>query len=320
MSLALCIPAYNAEQVLPRLLHAAVNQTQSFDEIWVYNDASTDKTKSVALAWGARVVSGVTNVGCSAGKNILAEKTACDWIHFHDADDSLSPMFVEAAHSWIRHGDAAPDVVLFAYEMVVDGSNARLGTRRFDNAELKIDPLGYAIREQINPFCGLYRRDALLVVGGYDTDPQVLYNEDVAFHIRLAERGLRFDADDRVVVINFCRASSMSSSNQVKCVRAQFHVLRKLSATLREQRRLGAYSSYIATRLWHIADVAAAFSDWDYVDGCIELARELGSKYPSGAKLRFQWLATIAPHAAYRIREYLIRRVKRRLRAGYPSV
>src|SRR5690242_6343139 len=102
--LALLIPAYNAAQYLPRLLDSAARQTQSFDEIWVYDDCSTDNTAVVAERHGARVVRGDSNRGCSHGKNRLATETKCEWIHFHDADDELLPNFVVRARTWMTEG------------------------------------------------------------------------------------------------------------------------------------------------------------------------------------------------------------------------
>src|SRR3712207_6350869 len=96
-TLALCIPAYNAANYLPRLLKSAQNQIVPFDEILVYNDCSKDTTAQVAMQYGAKVVEGDINRGCSFGKNKLAQVTSCSWIHFHDADDELLPTFTTLA-------------------------------------------------------------------------------------------------------------------------------------------------------------------------------------------------------------------------------
>src|SRR3954449_761219 len=93
-TLALLIPAYNAAHFLPRLLSSAQAQSVPFDEIWVYDDCSTDDTAAVAESYGAKVVRGAVNIGCSVGKNELAKRTSCNWLHFHDADDELKPGFV----------------------------------------------------------------------------------------------------------------------------------------------------------------------------------------------------------------------------------
>ena len=244
-TLALLIPAYNAARHLPRLLASAAAQSEPFDEILVYDDASTDDTAAVAARLGARVIGGEVNRGCSCAKNAVARASDCVWLHFHDADDDLKPEFVALTRPWRarrRH-----DVVLFDYEEIDDVTGARLGVRRFDAAAVAEDARRYAIREQINPFCGLYRREAFLAAGGYDEDPLVLFNEDVAFHIRLAFVGLSFAVEPEVAIVNRRRVDSMSAANGRRCVQAQFHVMRKTA----ERPDAAPYRADIAGRLEH---------------------------------------------------------------------
>lgn len=307
-SLALCIPAYNATAYLPRLLDSALAQTIPFDEIWVYDDCSTDETGKVAAEFGAKVIRGEINRGCSHGKNVLAQHTTCEWIHFHDADDALYPNFVEQAHQWMAL-ENPPDIVLFNYEWRRDDTGELLGICNFDDAELRRDAIAYTIRQQINPFCGLYRRSAYLQAGGYDTDPLVLYNEDVAFHCRMAIAGLKFAADSNTTIINYSRDNSMSSANQIKCVKAQFHVMRKVAESLK-----GLYDHEIAQKLWAIAAVAAAYLDWETADKCVHLAISLYSKAPNNLSTWFRFLCNCNPYFAIRLRESLIRFFKPQLR------
>jgi glycosyltransferase involved in cell wall biosynthesis len=308
-SLALCIPAYNAADFLPRLLKSALDQTIPFDEIWVYDDCSTDNTGEIANAYGAKVLRSDTNRGCSYGKNKMAEKTTCSWIHFHDADDELYPNFVEQAHKWMQQTQP-PDVVLFSYEWRENDTNEIISVRSFNDYELRHDPIAYTINEQINPFCGLYRREAFLRAGGYDLDPLVLYNEDVAMHCQLARAGLSFAADPTITVINYRVSNSMSSANQAKCARAQFYVMRKSSNELK-----GYYCLEIAQRLWKIAEVSASYLDWENTDKCIALALKLGYRNPVLKNPTFNFLYQRNPYLAARIRESLIRIVKPQLRS-----
>lgn len=309
-SLALCIPAYNAAAYLPRLLNAALSQTVPFDQIWVYDDCSTDDTAEIAESSGANVIRGDVNQGCSVGKNRLAAATDCDWIHFHDADDTLYPHFVETARHWMEKADA-PDVVLFDYEVREDAGDRLLYSRHFDAEDLRCDPISYCLREQINPFCGLYRRSTYLQAGGYDTDPQVLYNEDVAFHCRMAIAGLTFAADPTVTVINYLRSGSMSAANQIKCVQAQYQVMRKAADALP-----GRYSKEISTQLWKMVGVAGSYQDWQTVDVAIALATRLSYPFPADSALFFQLMCRLNPYLAVRIRERLIRSFKPQLRAS----
>lgn len=308
-TLSLLIPAYNAASHLPRLLKSAHAQTQQFDQIWVYDDSSTDDTAEVARGHGANVIRGAVNKGCSFGKNAMAQKVATGWMHFHDSDDELMPNFVELAHKWIALDQF--DVVLFDYDWRDEATGELLLTRRFDCKSVSLDPRLYAIREQINPFCGLYRRSAYLQAGGYDEDPCVLYNEDVAFHIRLAFAGLKFASEPEVSIINYRCERSMSSSNGLRCAQAQYHVMRKALDLPGAE----AYREEIGARLWAVAGLLASFKDWPHADKAVNLASRLVPPTRQAGSPWFRALAKVAPRAALRTREIAIRALRPELRS-----
>jgi glycosyltransferase involved in cell wall biosynthesis len=309
-TLALCIPAFNAEKYLQRLLDSAKKQLIPFDQILVYDDASTDGTAVIAKKNGVNVISGLQNVGCSAGKNIMAKATGCDWIHFHDADDELMPEFTTLAFKWINGLDR-PDVVLFNYEYRDNFTGILIGTRKFDRIKLETDPVAYTIREQINPFCGLYNKEKFLQAGGYDTDPEVLYNEDTALHIRLAVNGLTFSSENAVSIINYRVSKSMSASNRKKCFRAQFAVLQKNAQIVTQK-----HFKDIAWRLWEIIGPLAAQNDWDYVESTLKLTKHLGYPRAVSGSRTFKMLTTINPYFGVWFREKMIRFSKPDLRKG----
>jgi glycosyltransferase involved in cell wall biosynthesis len=307
-TLSLLIPAYNAAWCLPRLLKSANAQTIPFDEIWVYDDCSTDDTAAVAEAHSAKVLRGDVNKGCSAGKNALARHVETDWVHFHDADDELLPNFVELARKWMDRGDK--DIVLFSYEWRDNDTGQLLARSSFNHEALVADARRYAITTQINPFCGLYRRTKMLEAGGYDEDPLVLYNEDVAFHIRMAFAGLSFAADGETSLINYRVGGSMSAANQAKCALAQYHVMRKTLDLSSAQ----VYRSIIAANLWDIAGRLAAQNEFPIAAECVNLARRNSLPPASSGKLYFRLLAWFSPILAIHIREMAIRRFKPQLR------
>lgn len=304
------IPAYNAAAFLPRLLSSAAAQTKPFDEVWVYDDCSADDTAAVARKLGARVVRGTINKGCSAGKNALAAVVEADYLHFHDADDELMPNFVSLARRWIERG--APDVVLFAYEYRDESTGILLAERQFDPVDVARDPRSYAIREQINPFCGMYRRTAFIAAGGYDEDPEVLYNEDVAFHIKMAFAGLSFGAEPEVSIVNYRREGSMSGANQVRCAKAHLAVLKKTAS------RPGAtnYRGELAQKLWHAAGLLGSFGLWTEAEEAAKLAIELDPVIPDSAGAAwFRRLASFSSPVALRLREAAIRMFRPHLRS-----
>lgn len=305
-TLALAIPAYNAAWCLPRLLESAKQQLIPFDEILVYNDCSTDHTLEVANAYGVRIINGTVNKGCSVGKNELLAQTTCNWIHFHDADDELYRNFTTLVHQWMDKKDC-PDVVLFDYEYRDNDTKVLLSVSDFDSNALQKDPIAYAILNQINPFCGLYRVDRLRAVGGYDTQTEILYNEDVAFHCKLAIAGLSFDAEKEISIINYRVGTSMSSTNVLKCAQAHFHVM-QLNASKVGQ----AYKNEIAYKLWRNAAILASQSDWQTARKAVALAVALNGRLPEKEAPLFKVLACIWPYGGLVLREYLIRILNRR--------
>ncbi len=307
-TLALCIPAYNAAAFLPRLLNSARQQHIAFDEVYVYDDCSNDQTKKVAEEFGATVISGTVNKGCSFGKNKLTESVKSDWIHFHDADDELLPNFTTLAHRWMAKPNC-PDVVLFDYEYRDNETNELLGCSDFNSAELTEDPIRYAILNQINPFCGLYKKQELLKAGGYDVHPDILYNEDVAFHCKLAILGFSFGVEKEKSIINYRIQQSMSNANLLKCGQAHYHVM-KINAEKVGQK----YPLEISKKLLRNAAGLATYSDWDSVRKSIELVCSLpGGRTAAEGKL-FRILFYLTPYHSFKIREKLIRLFKPHLR------
>jgi hypothetical protein len=152
--------------------------------------------------------------------------------------------------------------------------------------------------------------------GGYDEDPLVLYNEDVAMHIRLAFAGLTFAAESEISVINHRRLNSMSANSRLKCLQAHYNVMRKTAENDGAER----YSSEIAKRLWVTVGALAAELDWRTADKAAALAILLAgpSAIPSGQF--FRALCHFLPGLAIRVREVLIRTFKPRLRAGHPKM
>jgi hypothetical protein len=171
------------------------------------------------------------------------------------------------------------------------------------------------IRNKINAISGIYRRSAFLAGGGFDLDPDVLYNEDEACHCKLARAGLRFRGDPTATVVNLRRRSSMWTTNQAKCHKAHYHVVRKVLVGPGGDRHKEA----IATQLWHVVAGAASHLDWRTADEAAALAMQITgpSAAPSGPM--FKALCRLSPRVAIRIREGLIRTFKPQLRTGYPG-
>jgi glycosyltransferase involved in cell wall biosynthesis len=309
-TIALCIPAYNAAVYLPKLLDSAKNQAIPFNEILVYDDCSTDNTKQIAEAYGATVIKGDINRGCSYGKNKLAEHANSQWLHFHDADDLLLPNFTSVVNKWMASSDS-PDVVLLNFEYRDASTNALICTPSYDLAMMQNDPVKFTITHKIVNF-GIYKRASFLKAGGFNLNKKVLYNEDAAFHHRLSLAKLTFGFEEEVTCINYRYTQSMSASNFRKCLIAKYHVTGNLLAHDLQKK----YSNEIGTIYWELAGLFASLKDWEYTKKSVAKAMAITkSRVPKNEKNTvLKYLCGLDPFIAHTIREYYIRLFKPRLR------
>ncbi len=309
-TLALCIPAYNAAHYLPKLLHSAKNQAIPFNEILVYNDCSTDNTKEIAEEYGAIVINGDINRGCSYGKNKLAEYATSQWLHFHDADDLLLPNFTLVANKWMRSPDS-PDVVLLNYEYREAGTNELICMPSYDLAIMQNDPVKFTITHKIVNF-GIYKRSSFLTAGGFNLDTKVLYNEDAAFHHRLSLAELKFGYEKEVTCINYRYNKSMSASNIRKCLVAKYYVTENLVANHLHKK----YPNEIGSIYWELAALFASQKDWKYTKKSLARAKAVTkSRIPKDEKNKLlRYLCGVDPFFAHSVREYYIRFFKPQLR------
>jgi glycosyltransferase involved in cell wall biosynthesis len=309
-TIALCVPAYNAAAHLPRLFESVRRQTVPFDEVWVYDDASTDDTAAVAAQLGARVVRGQVNHGCPAGKNALLAQVDTAWVHFHDADDALAPEFVARAKARIANEEF--DVLIFDYEQVDESTDAQMSRSDFVTTDLLSDPVRYMLANTVNNG-GVYSVALLRQTGGFDLDPGVLYNEDRAFHLRLAEAGARFVIEPYVGSRFYFNRGSMSAANRARCCLASHEITLRFA-----NRHPDRYRDEVAHLAWQNAACLASCLEWRGADACVALACAMGSRVPEAAGTLFKLLCFVNPYWAIRIREALIRLLKPRYRASYP--
>ena len=94
VTVSLLIPCFNSAAHLPRLFTGVRAQTKPFDEIVCYDDCSDDNTAEVAASLGAIVIRGTKRRGAAHARNRLLDAATCEWVHFHDSDDLISPDYV----------------------------------------------------------------------------------------------------------------------------------------------------------------------------------------------------------------------------------
>jgi glycosyltransferase involved in cell wall biosynthesis len=95
---SICMPCYNAGKYVAEAIDSVLAQTYPHIEIIVVNDGSKDNSGAVLERYrgkGVKVIEQENKGQCAAANRAFAEAKG-DYIKFFDADDILSPGFIEA--------------------------------------------------------------------------------------------------------------------------------------------------------------------------------------------------------------------------------
>jgi glycosyltransferase involved in cell wall biosynthesis len=192
------IPAYQAEEFIGAALASVASGKARPAEVIVVDDASTDRTRAIATAAGARVIAQPRNLGPSAARNAGVDAASSQWVAFLDADDVWFPdklaLQWEALQRWPDAGLCFTD-----YDAVYADGRLRPSetTTHAGYNEIRREArVGSAVRFESSAFvAGLVRsmfvcqssvvvnRALFLRCGGYD--PRYRLAEDYDLFIRL---------------------------------------------------------------------------------------------------------------------------------------
>lgn len=192
---------WNGAHFLDRCLSALLAQTVTPHEIILVDNASTDDSLDIVRSFpSVRLLAQNKNLGFARGNNlaIAAADVESEWIALLNPDAYVEPRWLEALLS-AAHDDPAFDVfgsklVVAADSAVLDGAGdvyhiSGLVWRMGHGAD--VSSFSEQACEVFSPCAAaaLYRRSALLEVGGFDED-FFCYVEDVdlGFRLRLAGR------------------------------------------------------------------------------------------------------------------------------------
>lgn len=198
------IPTYNRAWLLGRAIDSVLAQTFQSFEVLVVDDGSTDDTAAVVQAYGERVrYVRQENAGVAAARNTGVRLAHHELIAFLDSDDVWLPRKLELQVPPM----ADPEVVLCFTNRSL---SSRRGADRFSDIGCRFDanpcvlddPAAIATWPAGSPIiasASLFRKAALLRVGGYDEQLHVF--EDLRLDFRLAMAGGKFAAVSDVLVV-----------------------------------------------------------------------------------------------------------------------
>lgn len=192
-TVAVVVPAYNAERTIDKTLESVRSQTHRNLDIIVVDDGSTDGTV-------ARVETHVradprvrllrqANAGVAAARNLGIKAATSEFVAPTDADDVWHPEKIQRQLEVFRN---KPDVGLVCTLYVLIDENDFLIPGRMPKVQASYEFLDLCRRNFIgNASSALMRRDAVLALNGYDASLRAQGAqgcEDLKLYLRLAEQ------------------------------------------------------------------------------------------------------------------------------------
>jgi len=183
--------AYNEEKTLPAALYSLLAQTRPPDDIIVVNNASTDRTRAVAMRIPDVQVVDQPEKGLVKARARGAEAANGDVLLYIDADCRAPLRLVEQVE---RRLDCAPHVVVVTgpYRFYDWDWIGILGARLYDYTLAPLAHVGFQRLLKIGAvlYGGNFavRRSALDAIGGFDTSIE-FHGEDTNLGRRLAAVG-----------------------------------------------------------------------------------------------------------------------------------
>jgi glycosyltransferase involved in cell wall biosynthesis len=269
---ALLVPCYNAQRFLPSFVEMVRAQTVPFAEIIFYDDSSSDETVAVARELGLPIIRGSQNGGAAFARNQLLAATGSPWIHFHDVDDGISPLYLEKLAPLLGRADTAAFCGI--RKTLPDGSEEII---RYPQANSSADWVELFITTIFHLNSFIFPTELLRSIGGFKN--QLRIGEDREILIRAAVNGLKSTYLDEILVQwTMHSQSTMAITNQDYVWDQEYAFLRNCYEFLapKYQTVLGDYVVFRAGyALWNGRRALARRH--------VEVANRLGFYHESGA-------------------------------------
>ena len=181
VSIAVVIPNYNHAALLPIALESVVTQSRQPDEIYIYDDASTDNSVEVARRIcerhpNVRLVLREKNLGVCGNMNDFVMQARTDFILPLAADDYLLPGYIEGAHALLCQHPTAGICTANTISLMPDGSQ-KISDLNWSPEPAFLSPkqLTRVARGDCTGQC-FYQTKALQKIGGFE--PSLRWHTD----------------------------------------------------------------------------------------------------------------------------------------------
>ncbi|WP_207394457.1 glycosyltransferase family 2 protein [Bremerella alba] len=184
------IPVFNAELYLKRALESMLSQTLNEIEIICIDDGSTDDSLKILQEFQAvddrLIVVSQANAGAATARNLAIEMARAEFVATLDADDYCSPHRLETQLEFLQRNPECVAVGSFAEIVDEYERSITVVTTPTEHSDLDTRAFKYGECAMCGPAL-MYRRSALIQVGGYRE--QYNFVEDFDLFFRLAEVG-----------------------------------------------------------------------------------------------------------------------------------
>ena len=186
-SVSVVIATYNRADLLPETIESVLNQRFQDFELIVVDDGSTDGTREVLGAYGARLrYIYQENRGPSAARNLGVRNARGAWIAIQDSDDLMTPEHLETLVGYAHeHSDCA---MVFANGSYLGGAEHNretiipaLKSRRL--AEQGVGLADLFERSIVRLQAALISKPCYDAVGGHDESLRICMDLDLSFRL-----------------------------------------------------------------------------------------------------------------------------------------
>lgn len=190
--ISIIVPVYNAALYLNRCIESIMNQTYKNFELILIDDGSTDYSGTICDNYAKcdnRVkVYHKSNGGPSSSRNLGIEMSSSEWIVFVDADDYISPDYVE---NFFKYGelDLYTQIIqgfyVFDEKGIVDKTNKSLTLSKYIYTNIESKKYSHAIEKyrllQRTEVWGKLFSSLLIKNNGIKFDERITIYEDGIF-------------------------------------------------------------------------------------------------------------------------------------------
>jgi glycosyltransferase involved in cell wall biosynthesis len=184
-TIAVVIPAFKGAHCIRAALDSVVMQSHAASEIIVIDDGSPDESGAIAASYGDRVqVIRQENGGTGRARNTGIRCATSDWIAFLDQDDTCQVDRLKR----IREAALSSPSARWIYSdwtMLSTNTNTQTLITTPDPSTYG-EEIRYACR--LLPSCSAIRRDALIEIGGFSEQKELVGVDDHALALKFMRR------------------------------------------------------------------------------------------------------------------------------------